>query len=130
METQPQPVSATAENHADACRTQPGSAQHEESLDEVAVALNNIFRILSQIQASIAGQQKPWLTVNEVAQYTGRTAFTIRRWISNGLIEAKRLPGAGQRGRFLIASDELTRLLSNGSADWLQHTAAKNNPAI
>jgi excisionase family DNA binding protein len=117
METQPRPVSTTAGNHAYACRTQPGSAQRDESRDEVAVALHNIFRILSQIQASVAGKQKPWLTANEVAQYTGRTAFTIRRWISNGLIEAKRLPGTGQRGRLLIARDELTRLLSNGFRD-------------
>ncbi|MEI7687898.1 MAG: helix-turn-helix domain-containing protein, partial [Planctomycetota bacterium] len=52
--------------------------------------------------------------VEEVAELTGRSAYTIRRWISEKKLQAIRLRDGGPRGKLLIARAELERLIGDG----------------
>jgi excisionase family DNA binding protein len=54
--------------------------------------------------------QKDFYTVEEVARYVRRSAFTVRRWITEGKIAGIRLAGTGPRGRLLVSHDEFLRL--------------------
>jgi len=76
--------------------------------------LNQILSALDEIRARLAGSHKPWLTVEEVAQLTGRSDYTVRRWVKEGKLTAVRLQDTGPRGRLLIAYDQLRRLTDAG----------------
>ncbi len=64
----------------------------------------------------LAPSHKPVYTVNEIAVATGRTPFTIRRWIADGKLNAKRT-SSGPKGRFLIPHEELARLVKDGHGE-------------
>jgi excisionase family DNA binding protein len=76
--------------------------------------LTEILSALDEIRARLAGSHKPWLTVEEVADLTGRSDYTIRRWVKEGKLDAVRLQDTGPRGRLLIAHDQLRRLTDAG----------------
>ena len=77
-------------------------------------AVEKILYELGEIRAVLAGVRKPYLTVEEVAQLTGRSAYTVRRWISEKRLEARRVAGIGARGRLLIASEQVNSLIRDG----------------
>jgi excisionase family DNA binding protein len=52
----------------------------------------------------------PWLTVRQVAERTGVTKATVRRWIMTGKISAIFIPGPPRGGWRLISVSELVRL--------------------
>jgi excisionase family DNA binding protein len=70
--------------------------------------------MLTEVRDRLAGHYKPVYTVEEIAGLTGRSAYTIRRWIKERRIEAIRVSGTGPRGRLLVARDQLQRLVSTG----------------
>jgi excisionase family DNA binding protein len=76
--------------------------------------LDRILTELGEIRATLAGTRKPYLTVEEVAQITGRSAYTVRRWISEKRLDAKRIAGTGPKGRLLIPTEQVTRLIKDG----------------
>ena len=76
--------------------------------------LQQILQTLREIQQRLAGAHKPYYTVDEVAAMTGRSEYTVRRWISEQRITATRITGTGPRGRLLIARDQLDRLIASG----------------
>src|SRR5262249_52930065 len=76
--------------------------------------LDLIVRELGEIRAVLAGARKPFLTVEEFAEVTGRSAYTVRRWITENRIEARRISGAGPRGRLLIPREEIDKLILEG----------------
>lgn len=87
--------------------------QHDEiaSLRQSVVAME---RKIDGLCALLSRQRKDHLTVEEVAELTGRSEYTIRRWVSEGRLTAIRLAEGGPRGRLLIARGELDRLVAAG----------------
>ena len=69
---------------------------------------------LADLREQIAGKSKSHYTVDEVAGLTGRASYTVRSWITQGLIQAIRVPGTGPKGRLLIPHEELRKLVDRG----------------
>ena len=76
--------------------------------------VNKLGSRLDEIYDRVIGRSKEHLTVAEVAEMTGRTAYTVRRWISVGWLKASRVSNTGERGRLLIHRDDLQKLISGG----------------
>lgn len=73
-----------------------------------------IIEKLQLIEDVLRAREKPYHSVEDVAQRYGRSAYTVRRWISEGRLKATRLRDGGPRGRLMIAREELTRLDGTG----------------
>ena len=71
-------------------------------LQDFCNRLQSVDEKLNEILDRLAGEIKSHYPVGEVAQLTGRSPYTVRRWISEGMISATRVAGAGPRGRLLI----------------------------
>jgi excisionase family DNA binding protein len=86
----------------------------DSSADRLAPVLGEILAGVRDIREMLAGVRKEWLTVAEVSDLTGRTAYTVRRWIATGRLKAARVRGTGPRGRLLVARDQLQKLIAAG----------------
>jgi excisionase family DNA binding protein len=80
----------------------------------LAPILAQILKGLREILATLAGTRKEFYTIDEIAELTGRTPYTVRRWVAEKRIVATRVSGTGPRGRLLVARDQLDRLISSG----------------
>jgi excisionase family DNA binding protein len=80
----------------------------------IVPVLGLILDGLRDIRELLSGLRKEWYTIEEVAELTGRTAYTIRRWVKEGRIAATRVSGTGPRGRLLVGRDQLERLIAQG----------------
>lgn len=69
---------------------------------------------IQELKRQVSGRYKPLLTVNEAAEFTGRSAYTVRRWIAEGRLKAERVQGTGPRGRMLITREQLHQVLGRG----------------
>lgn len=78
-----------------------------------------IAKRLDEVHAKVSGQAKSHMTVDEVAQITARSAYTVRRWIKERLIRADRVKGSGPKGRLLIPREELQRIIECGRGEKL-----------
>lgn len=96
----------------------------EEGVAEMAQILRRLVASVDDLRARIEGTTKQLYTVEEVARLTGRTPYTIRRWITEGRLEATRVEGTGPRGRLLVPSSQLLRLLPQGLGSDLPPTVA------
>jgi hypothetical protein len=83
--------------------------------DQLAPVLAEILSGLRDLRDLLTGVRKEWCTVEEVAGLTGRTPYTVRRWVQEYRIEATRVSGTGPRGRLLIAHGELRKLIAAGT---------------
>jgi excisionase family DNA binding protein len=54
------------------------------------------------------GAAEKYYTCGEAAQLLRKATTTIRQWIRAGKLDAKRTPGAGPRGSYLISNAALT----------------------
>ena len=84
-----------------------------EKLDEMYGLLRYLKVAIEDIRAQISSKRKENFTVDEIADLVGRSAFTVRRWISEGRIHAIRIAGTGPKGRLLVARKELDKLLAS-----------------
>ena len=57
------------------------------------------------------GAAEKYYTCGEAAQLLRKATTTIRQWIRAGKLDAKRTPGAGSRGSYLISNAALTPYL-------------------
>lgn len=78
---------------------------------DVKELLRRIAARLDQVTEQLAGRTKPHFTVEEVASLTGRSPYTVRRWIAEGRLNATRVQGTGPRGRLLVPKEELAKLI-------------------
>lgn len=69
---------------------------------------------LRTVREQLGRRTKSHLTVEEVADLTGRAAYTIRRWIKEKRLKAQRVKGGGPKGRLLIPREELEQLIAGG----------------
>ncbi len=76
-------------------------------LDQMRVAVD-------EIRDRLATTHKPFYTIDEFAAVVGRSAYTVRRWVSQGRIAAIRIDGTGPRGRLLVARSELDAVIESG----------------
>lgn len=87
---------------------------HDGAANVLAPVLGEILTGLRDIRAMLARTRKEFYTVEEVAELTGRTPYTVRRWIKEKRISATRVIGTGPRGRLLLGRDQLDRLIGTG----------------
>jgi hypothetical protein len=83
---------------------------------------------LDGLRDLLARRRKDHFTVEEVAELTGRSAYTIRRWISLSKLKANRIAEGGPRGRLLIAATELERLVPAGRGAKIPESALGGDP--
>jgi excisionase family DNA binding protein len=76
--------------------------------------LKQILHELQEIRGQLAGSRKAYYTIEEIAELTGRSQYTVRRWVKENRIQATRVTGTGPRGRLLVARDQLDRLVASG----------------
>ncbi len=91
-----------------------GSAPQDRAADPLAPVLAQILDGLRDIRDRLAGTRKDWYTIEEVARLTGRTSYSVRRWVKDGRITAIRVNGTGPRGQLLVAQDQIQRLVAAG----------------
>jgi excisionase family DNA binding protein len=76
--------------------------------------LRQVLTAVEDLRASYAQTRKEYYTVEEVGRLTGRSAYTVRRWLAEKKLTAIRVDGTGPRGRLLIPGEQLARLLPKG----------------
>ena len=94
--------------------TRAGLDAADAASSEISRTLTELLAVQRKILDLLTGRCKSHYSVEEIAELVGRSAFTIRRWISAGRIHAVRVDGTGPRGRLLIARDQLEALVSTG----------------
>lgn len=85
-----------------------------------------VTRILSALNATC----KSHYSVEEIAHLTGRSPYTVRRWISDGRIQAQRVTGTGPKGRLLVAHTEIRKLIEGGLGAGVPEYAADLRPMV
>lgn len=93
--------------------TPPGAA----FVDRLAAVLEGLWADIDEIRSLLTDRCKDYYTVQEIARLTGRTPYTVRRWLAEKRIGATRVQGTGPRGRLLVARSELAKLVKAGLAE-------------
>jgi excisionase family DNA binding protein len=91
-----------------------GAQVQSDVCSDLAPVLGEILAQLRDIREQLSAKTKDYFTVEEVARATGRAAYTVRRWITEGRMTAIRLQDTGPRGRLLVPRDEFRRLIAAG----------------
>lgn len=91
-----------------------GEGAGDDQLVQIFGLLRQLKLAIDDIRERMAGQKKSHYTIDEVARLTGRCPYTVRRWVSEGRIQATRIQGTGPRGRLLVSQEQLDRLITQG----------------
>ncbi len=96
-----------------------------DPLDDMVEVLHYVKVAVDDIRSSLSASHKPLYTVEEVARLTGRSSYTIRRWVADGRIHATRVQGSGPKGKLLIPRDQLHAIVTEGLGGDLPAVALK-----
>jgi excisionase family DNA binding protein len=77
---------------------------------------------LFELRALLQPRRKDYYRIEEVASLTGRSEYTVRRWVTEGKLRATRLAEGGPRGRLLVPREEMQRLISSGKGGQIPDT--------
>jgi Helix-turn-helix domain len=69
---------------------------------------------LDSLRETLGNRRKDHYLVEEIAETTGRSCYTVRRWITEKKLIAIRLRDGGPRGKLLIPRTEIERLIASG----------------
>ena len=86
-------------------------------LEKLIGKVESLEGILNELRQLFIGKRKDNYVVEEIATLTGRSEYTVRRWISEGRLKAIRVSEGGPRGRLLVPRAELERLISAGKGE-------------
>jgi excisionase family DNA binding protein len=92
-------------------------------LADLTGRLPSLDQKLDLIRELLSARRKDTFTVGELAGLTGRSSYTVRRWIAEGRLSAIRIAEGGPRGRLLIPRAELERLISTGQGGRIPESA-------
>jgi excisionase family DNA binding protein len=81
---------------------------------DMLVLLKQISNKVDDLRGQLSQQRKDFHTVEEFASLTGRSGYTVRRWITEGKLSAIRIAEGGPRGRLIIPHAEIERLIASG----------------
>ena len=107
----------------------PRLAQMEKHLAELRGQVPTLLKKLDTIHELLASQRKDNYVVEEIAKLTGRSEYTIRRWVTEGKLKAVRIAEGGPRGRLLIPREELERLIAAGKGSEIPVTSLVKDAA-
>jgi excisionase family DNA binding protein len=65
---------------------------------------------LKALQDRCTLRRKDFYDVEEIAQYVGRSVYTVRKWIQEGKIKANQVTGTGSHGRLFVPYAEVQKL--------------------
>ena len=98
-------------------------AEMVSQIADLCGRLPAVLEKLDRLDELLTGRRKENFVVEEVAELTGRSEYTIRRWITEGKLKAVRIAEGGPRGRLLIPRAELDRLVACGRGADIPATA-------
>jgi hypothetical protein len=87
------------------------SGYDSEPLKHLVDVFERLDRKLTDLLARLSDKVKSNYTVEEFGELAGRAPYTIRTWIKQGRIQARRVQGTGPRGRLLIPREEVERVI-------------------
>jgi excisionase family DNA binding protein len=106
---------------------QTGEAPNGQTLAEILRSLDELRREVRNLRQAVEGARKDFYTVEEVARLTGRSAYTVRKWVKERRIDATRVEGTGPKGRLLVPRSELDKLIGDGLGGQVAEAVAAAN---
>lgn len=92
-----------------------GSESSPEELGQhLVIRFDGLCARLERICEELSGRIKPYYSIAEIAEMTGRSSYTVRRWIAEKRIAATRIEGTGPKGKLLVSRDQLQSLITAG----------------
>jgi len=86
----------------------------QSDLSQMLGLLRTLDAKVEDLRSIMTRRRKEHLTVEEGGEAVGRSAYTVRRWVTERKIRAIRVEGTGPRGRLIIPRTELDRLIQSG----------------
>ena len=110
-------------SHANGGHSGPHAPPVDAPISQLCRHVAALEAKLDRLGELMAGRRKENLTVEEVAAMTGRSAFSVRRWIKEKKLRAIRIAEGGPRGRLLVPRAELDRLVATGKGSSIPESA-------
>jgi excisionase family DNA binding protein len=88
-----------------------------EAVSDQLLLLRQILSGIEAIRQQLGAARKEFYTTEEVARATGRSEYTIRRWIAKDRLKAIRVEGTGPRGRLLVPRAAFQTLIAAGKGE-------------
>jgi len=95
---------------------------------ELMAVLKHLLTAIDDIRDQLSGTHKSHYCVEEVARMTGRSPYTIRRWVAERRLKATKVEGTGPKGRLLIPHEDVSRLIERGLGAKIPATLAATCP--